>query len=78
MLLNLVARLFIFLSELAAERPLRVEQLTQIISDLCAAPTMTATLMTQEYAKRYGPDGCVEEIAATLLADLLNPICRHN
>ena len=53
-------------------------RLTQIISDLCAAPTMTATLVTQEYAKRYGPDGCVEEIAATLLADLLDPICRHN
>jgi len=52
-------------------------RLTEIISDLCATPdTMTATLVTQEYAKRYGPDGCVNDIAATLLAGLFDPICR--
>jgi len=52
-------------------------RLTQIITDLWAAPdTMTTTLVTQEYAERYGPDGCVNDIAATLLAELFDPICK--
>jgi hypothetical protein len=52
-------------------------RLTEIISDLWTTPdTMTATLVTQEYAKRHGPDGCVEAITATLLAELFEPTCR--
>ena len=52
-------------------------RLTQIITDLWTAPdTMTATMVTEEYAKRHGPDGCVNDIAATLLAELFDRICQ--
>jgi hypothetical protein len=33
-------------------------------------------MVTEEYAKRHGPDGCVNDIAATLLAELFDRICQ--
>jgi hypothetical protein len=53
-------------------------RLLQIWDDLHAAPSINAQLLTQEYAKRHGVDGRVHEIAAALLVELFDPVCRAN
>jgi hypothetical protein len=49
-------------------------RLTEIVADLRNVPSISATTLTQEYAKRHGIDGRVHKIAGSLLAEMFDPV----
>jgi hypothetical protein len=51
-------------------------RLTQIATDLRTVPSISASLLTEEYTKRHGADGCIRKIAAALLAKMFDPVVR--
>jgi hypothetical protein len=48
-------------------------RLTAIVADLRNVPSISATTLTREYARRHGIAGRVHQIAGTLLAEMFDP-----